>query len=161
MIDVDDFEQVVRPVRAAIDFIVAPPSRGSLAAGEQGGDGREHVAAVKSVGVLLRPPLDLVGPGLLSAAPDDLEQAIARADIPAGVGFDHEHRTLSADAGIDDGQEHGALGKPGGVRGQQIGRRLRIVGRGVGEQVDDGNALREIEAPPSPGPYRAPAARNP
>ena len=144
MIDVDDFGKVVRPVRAAIDLIVPPPPRRPLASGEQGREGREHVAAVKRVGEELRPPLDFEGAGLLRATPDDLEQAVARADIPAAVGFDHEHRTLSADAGIDDAQEHGSLGKPRGMGGQKIGRRPGIAGRRVGEQVDDGDALRQI-----------------
>ena len=55
-------------------------------------------------------------------------------------------RAIAADAGIDDSEKHRAFWKAGGKAGpisrQQIGRRPRVMGGGIGEQVDDRNPRR-------------------
>src|SRR5271166_2082400 len=144
MINVNDLGEVVRPIWAPIGAIVAESAGWPLGAGKQSRNRGEEVAPVKGRRQALRPPVDLEGAGPLRATPDELEQAVAGADMLPAVGFDYESRPRSADAGIDDAEKDGWLGKPRGKGRQQICRRLRVAGRRVGEQVDDGLARRQV-----------------
>jgi hypothetical protein len=71
---------------------------------------------------------------------DELEQAVAWANIPPLIGLDDHRWPLAANPWIDDAQEDRPLGKPCGIGREQIGRRLWIACRGVGEEIDDGDA---------------------
>src|SRR5262249_40330375 len=79
---------------------------------------------------------DAPGACLSGGAWDQLEQAVAGADVPGGVGLEDEGRARAADAGVDDAEKRGPRRKPFGIGGQQVGRCLGIAGRRIGEEVD-------------------------
>src|SRR5262249_22105530 len=88
VINVDDFGEVVRPVRSAVRVILARPAWRRLAARQHGCDRREQVAAMEARRQALRLKVDVPAARVCGAALDQLEQAVARADVPAAVGLD-------------------------------------------------------------------------
>jgi hypothetical protein len=86
---------------------------------------------------MLRLPLDVPAARLSGTAPDQFEQTIARADIPAAVRLENNGRARPADPGIDDAEKDGSRRKPYGISRQQIGRCLRVADRRVGEEVNN------------------------
>ena len=143
MIDVDDFAKVVWPV-GAVEATLSSQSRpgGAISARKHRRDRGEEIAPVKAGRKPLRPPLDLEGSRGQRATADELEEAVAGADVAPAIGLEDNRRARAADAGIDDAKKDGAFGKPHGIGRQQIGRSLWIAGRRVGEEVDDGRARR-------------------
>src|SRR5262249_7043930 len=91
----------------------------------------------------LRLKVDVPTARLCGAALDQLEQAVARADVPAAVGLDDDGRAPAADAGVDDAEKRGPRRKPFGIGRQQVGRCLGIAGRRIGEEVDRRYARRD------------------
>src|SRR5262245_10453491 len=144
MIDVDDLAEVVRPVRPAVRAIRARLPGWRLAARQHGCDRRKEVAPVKAGRETLRLPVDVPTARLSSAALDQLEQAVAGADVPPAVGLDDNARACPADAGIDDAEKHGSRWKPFGIDRQEVGRCLGIADRRIGEEVDRRYARRHL-----------------
>src|SRR5262249_56995167 len=96
---------------------VIPPwsARRGLAPGQHGGNGREEVAPVKARRDALRLPLDVPAARAYGTPLNQLEQAVARADVPAAVSLENNGWPRPADAGIDDAQKDGFRCKPFGV----------------------------------------------
>ena len=63
----------------------------------------------------LRLPGDVPTARLAGAALDQLEQAVAGADIPPAVGLENNGRARPADARIDNAEKDGPRGKPCGI----------------------------------------------
>ena len=99
---------------------------------------------MKARGQALRLKIDVPAACLCCAPRDQLEQAVARAHVPVTVRLDNEGRTRPTDAGVDDAEKRRARRKPLRIGRQQIGGRLGIAGRRVGEEIDDGNARRHL-----------------
>ena len=93
---------------------------------------------------MLRLPVDVPAARLSGSALDELEQAVARTDIPAAVGLEENGWPRAADAGIDNTEKDGSHRKPCGIGRQQIRRCLRIADRRIGEEVDHGDARRHL-----------------
>ena len=87
---------------------------------------------------MLRLPVDVPTRRLSGTALDQLEQAVAGADIPAAVGLEKNGWPCPADAGIDNAEKNGSHRKPCGIGRQQIRRCLRISDWRIGEEVDNG-----------------------
>ena len=87
-------------------------------------------------------PVDVPAAQRGGAALHELEQAVSRADIPSAIGLEDQGRPRPADAGIDDAEKYGSRRKPWGIGRQEVGGRLGIAHRCVGEQVDNGRAGR-------------------
>ena len=83
-------------------------------------------------------PGDRLGLDFHRAPGDDFKQAVARADENPAIGPQHHGRPLTADARVDDAKKDRTRGKFGGVGGEEIAGGPGIVGRCVGEQIDDG-----------------------
>jgi hypothetical protein len=81
---------------------------------------------------------------LSGTAPNQLEQAVARADIPPAVGLQNNGRPCSTDAWIHDAEKNSSCRKPCGISRQQIGRWLGIADWSIGEEVDNGDAWRRL-----------------
>ena len=137
MVDVDDFGEVVGPVSSAIRIVLARPAWGRLAARQHGCDWREQVAAVRARRQAPRLKVDVPAARRCGAALDQLQQAVARADVPAAVGLENDRRAGPADAGVDHAEKRRPRRKPLGIGREQIGRCLGIAGRRIGEEVDD------------------------
>ena len=112
MIDVNDFGEVGRPVCAAITGTVTAPPEGLLAAGQHGCNRGKEIASMKAGREALWFPVDLKRARLERATLDQLEQAVGGADIPPAVSLENNGRPRSADAGINDAEKNGPLGKP-------------------------------------------------
>ncbi|WP_281406680.1 hypothetical protein [Mesorhizobium sp. B2-3-5] len=89
-------------------------------------------------------PVDIPAQRLSRAALDQLEQAVAGADIPATVGLDDDGRPRSSGAWIDDTEEDGSRREPLRAGRQQVGRRIGIADRRIGEEIDRGDARRHL-----------------
>src|SRR5215831_3231382 len=144
VIEVDDLAEVVRPIRPAIGPILARPAGWRFAAREPRGNRREEVAPVKARREALRLPIDVPAHRLCGTTLDELEDAVARADVPAVIGVENDGGPRAADTGIDDAEEYGAWRKPRRIGRQQIGGRLGVAGRRVGEEIDRGYARRHL-----------------
>src|SRR5262249_48191249 len=107
-------------------------------------DRREQVAAVKARGQARRLEVDVEAARPCGAAPGQLEQSIAGADVPAAVRFDNNGRARPADAGVDDAEKRGPRRKPFGIGREQVGRCLGIAGWRIGEEVDRRYAWRHL-----------------
>src|SRR3974390_2329973 len=75
----------------------------------------EKIAPVKAGREALRLPLDVPAAHACGTALNQLEQAIARADIPPAVRLDNNGRARSADAGIDNAKKDLSRREPFGV----------------------------------------------
>jgi hypothetical protein len=93
---------------------------------------------------VLRSPVDVEASRLSGTALNQLEQAVAGADIPPAVGLENNGRPCPADTGIDDAEKHGSRRKTCGIDRQQIGRCLGIADRRIGEEVDNGYVRRHL-----------------
>jgi hypothetical protein len=60
-------------------------------------------------------PIDVPTPRGYGAALNQLEQAVARSDVPAAVGLDNNGRTCPTDARIDNAEKHISRRKPLGI----------------------------------------------
>src|SRR5262245_41676143 len=101
MINVNDLGQIVRPICAAMRVIPPWSARRSLAPSQHGGNRREEVAPVKAGRDVLRSPLDIPAARACGTALNQLEQAVAGADVPAAVCFENNGWPSPTDAGID------------------------------------------------------------
>src|SRR5579883_695082 len=137
MIDVDDLGKVVRPAGLAIRRVLARLARRGFTQGQPCRSGCKEIAAMKAGGDALWLPLDLPTSGDLGAALRNLQQAVARTDVPAAVGLDDDRRTIASDAGIHDAEKDRAERKPLGIGSQQISRGSGIARRRVREEIDD------------------------
>ena len=142
MVDVDDGREIVGPIGPHQGAIVDRSAGRRLAAGDHRGHRRKEVAPMKAGRQGFRTPDDLDGPRRVRAAPDEFEEAAARADENAPVGLHHDRRPLAAHSGIDDAEEHGPFRKPRRIGRQQIGRGFGVAHRRVGKEVDHLNARR-------------------
>src|SRR5262245_51370804 len=79
---------------------------------------------------------------LSGTAPDQFEQAVAGADHRPSAS--RISGRVPPTPGVDNAEKDGALWKPFGIGGQQVGGRLRIADRRIGEQVDRGYAGRHL-----------------
>ncbi len=110
MIEIDDFGQIVRPIRRALPLGAAFDQRRRLAAGQHGCDGGEQIPAVEARRQRRRLPRDLGNGHDGGPAPHLLEQTVPRPDEMEPIRRDGHGRARPADSGIDDGEHHG----PGG-----------------------------------------------
>src|SRR2546430_15431001 len=88
MVDVNDLAEVVRPICPAIRVISARPAWWRLAARQHGCDRCEEIAPVKARREALWLPV-VPAARLSGTALDQLEQAVAGADIPPAVGLEN------------------------------------------------------------------------
>src|SRR5262245_3202023 len=100
VIDVNDLGQIVRPIRPAMCVILPRSARWRLAPRQHSDNRREEIAPVKTGRDAFRSPLDIPAARACSTALNQLEQAIAGADIPAAVSFENNGWPRPADAGI-------------------------------------------------------------
>jgi hypothetical protein len=92
----------------------------------------------------LRLPLDVPAAAAYGTPLNQLEQAVARADVPAAVSLENNGWPRPADAGIDNAEKDGFRCKPFGVSRQQIGRCLGVANRRISKEVDRGRARRHL-----------------
>src|SRR4029453_8753409 len=102
MIDVNDLGRIVRPICLAMHFIPSQSARRRLAPGKHGGNRREEGPPLKAGRDALRLPLDVPASRACGTALNQLEQAVAGADVPAAVGLENNGWPRPADAGIDN-----------------------------------------------------------
>jgi hypothetical protein len=96
VIDVSYFGEVVRPVGPAVGTVGARPPRRLIPARENGRDRREKIAPVEARRKSFGLPGDVEALRFSCAAPDEFEQAVARADIPPVIGLDDGDTTRAA-----------------------------------------------------------------
>ena len=112
MIDIRNLAEIVGPFRAAVCDILARLAWRRLPARQHGCNRRKKIAPVKAGREPLGLPFDVPPVSCRSAAKDELEQAVARADIPTVIGFDDYGRPCAADTGINDEEKNGPGRKP-------------------------------------------------
>src|SRR5262249_56601775 len=95
MIDVNDLAQIVRPVCPAMRFIRARPAGRWLAQREHGSNRCEEIAPVKAGRMPLRLPNNVPAARACGTALNQLEQAVARADVPPAARLPTESGTPS------------------------------------------------------------------
>jgi hypothetical protein len=144
MINVNDLGQIVRPFCPAMHVIPSRSARRRLAPGQHGGNRREEIAPMKAGRDALRPPLDVPASRACGTALNQLEQAVAGADVPAAVGLENNGWPRPADAGIDNAEKDGFRCKPFGISREQVGRCLGVANRRISEEVDRGHARRHL-----------------
>ena len=148
MIDIDDAEEVRGPSRADAGFGPNRLARHALARRDHRRHRREQIAPVKAGRELRGPPGD-VRPGKLPGAyRDHVEQAVVGPDEEPAIGADDGGRAPPrADAGIDDAEVHRARFERLGIGREQVGGRLDVVGRRIGEQVNHRDTRRHAVKP--------------
>jgi hypothetical protein len=99
MIDIRNLAEIVGPFRAAVFVILARLAWRRLPARQHGCNRRKKIASVKAGREPLGLPCDVPPASHGSAAKDEFEQAVARADIPAVIGFDDDGRPCDANPG--------------------------------------------------------------
>jgi hypothetical protein len=104
MIDVNDLGQIVWPVCLAMRVMLTRPPRWRLATRQDGSNRGEEIAPVKAGREVLRLPVDVPSARVCGAALDQLEQAVAGADVPAAIGFENNGWPRPANPGFSDAE---------------------------------------------------------